>query len=1043
VAEQPELHWHPEDIDWHHYFLKIHIPGLERHVYPELDAKLKKDKAPLRRHDHIAAFLDDIAERHELAPALLLAHEDGFSRRSYQELRGRALAVAIRLHAAGVRKGDRVLLSGQNHPDWLTVWFGVLRLGAVVVPIDPGLKPDAVRGIRRSCEPVGAIVDQKARDAFADALHGLDSWDTHEIAAPGAMGHLPAIELSSEDLASLLYTSGTTGDPKGVMLSHGNFTSMLGSLGRLFPLEPDDRVLCVLPMHHGFELMGGQLLPLSMGARVHYLDEVNADRLAWGLREGRITCMVGVPALWQLLERRIRSQVKEKGQLFELAFDAMLDANRSMGKALGLDVGPLLFGTIHSRFGGNIRMLISGGSALPAETQKLFIGLGLPMSEGYGMTEASPVLTVALPSPGAKVGHVGKPVPGVQLRIHLPDDKGVGEVWARGPNVMQGYFGNAAATEAVLDAEGWLHTGDLGKLDHQGRLTILGRAKDVVVSASGENIYLDDVEKALGRLRGVKELSLVGVVDPRGGERLGLLAVADLGEGKDRNAVHDEAQASLKAALAELPAFQRPAVIHIVDAELPRNASRKVLRKKVREVLEKIAAAAPERKRGEGLLGPVARAVAAVAGVPEERVGMGSRLAQDFGFDSLMWVELASALEGAGEGRPDPQSLSACETVADVVRLVGAPAPVHAVDEEEEGEEIVLPEWLTEPIKEAFGLVQDRFNGQALGTRVVGRAFIPRNRSCIVVSNHTSHLDMGLVKHALGPYGERMRALAAQDYFFEGNRWKVAWFRNFTNIAPLDRNAGFRASYRQARDIIEQGEVVLIFPEATRQTSGRMAEFKPLVGKLSLDTGTDILPMYIEGAYEAMPKGASFPRKRGIKIRIGPPLEVSELRRLTAGMSTAESARAATRLTQRAVEALRDGGVLDLKRMAAEKAREEASRKVETLEETVDRVMRGLPARLSRPLVEGETTWYWTLHEGPRYTLQVTAEGCTVSPGKPAGSADCVVKTSSDIFLKITTQSYVPDPEEFISGAIKTSDIPLLIEFSRIFQLSDTSGVAL
>ena len=179
-----------------------------------------------------------------------------------------------------------------------------------------------------------------------------------------------------------------------------------------------------------------------------------------------------------------------------------------------MDLGRLMLGSVHSRFGGNIRMLISGGAALPSETQKLFSGLGLAMSEGYGLTEAAPVLTVALPKPGGEAGNVGEPIPGVEIRIEGADETGMGEVWARGQNVMHGYFGQEEATSAVLESDGWLKTGDMGRLDHKGRLVLVGRAKEVVVTAAGENIYLDDVENTLGTIPMVEEYSLVGISIP-------------------------------------------------------------------------------------------------------------------------------------------------------------------------------------------------------------------------------------------------------------------------------------------------------------------------------------------------------------------------------------------------------------------------------------------------------------------------------------------------------------------------------------------------
>jgi long-chain acyl-CoA synthetase len=1039
--ERALLLWNPEDIDWRNYLLEVHAPGIMENVAPEIEAKLKKDKKPLRRHDDLLAMLDEAADRHDLAPALLETHEDGFTRISYKALRGQVEAVAMRLGELGVKPGDRVLISGANHPSWPATFFGILRAGAAAVPLDPALEPAKVKNILGSAQVSAAVIDDKARDSFGEVLD-VPTLELRDAPKPGAVGSLPDLDVQPTDVASVLYTSGTTGDPKGVMLTHENFTAMVASLGALFPLREDDRLLSVLPLHHAFEFTCGLLLPISMGARIIYLDEINGDRLSYGLQEGRVTCMVGVPALWQLLERRVRSQVKEKGQLFELAFDQGLKLNRSVGKVAGMDLGKLMFGTVHSRFGGNIRILISGGAALPKDTQTLFQGLGLQLAEGYGLTEASPVLTVNMPGPSAKAGTVGKAVPGVQIKIANPNEQGVGEVWAKGANVMAGYFGNRDATQASLDDDGWLHTGDMGKIDHKGRLTLVGRAKEVVVTASGENIYLDDTEASLGQLRYIAEYALVGLPDPRGGERLGLLARPDADEHPEltRRELHDKARKVLKEAIAGLPAVQRPAVVHMVDAELPRTATRKVQRKAVREVLEKIEAAAPKKvSKKDGYGGPVAEAIASVAGVPVSKVLPSSELQADFHYDSLMFVELSSALEGVGTGQPDADALSACTTVADVTVLVGAPAP-EVEPERAPDADIEIPEFLRLPMKARFADVQRWFNGQGLRTKVIGRANIPQNRPTIVVCNHTSHLDMGVVKYALGEYGEQIAALAAQDYFFEGNKYKVAWVRNFTNIEPLDRKTGLRTSLRQASEVIEAGRVVLLFPEGTRQTSGQLAEFKPMVGKLSLDTGTDILPLYLDGCYDAMPKGRLLPTKRGITVKIGPPLEVRELRRLTEGMKGGKAARHAANLARLAVEKLGKGEVLNLREMEAEAA-QAIETKVITPAERVEQAARSLNQRFDPARVEKPITWYFSLgaKDGPRWTVSVDEAAVKVKPGRPDGAADCVVKTSEDIFSRLVQDAYVPEPAEFISGTIKTNDIPLLIEFSRVFALSEVN----
>ncbi|MCB9761480.1 MAG: AMP-binding protein [Alphaproteobacteria bacterium] len=1040
--EKAFICWRPETIDWRHYLLEVHIPGLEAHVLPEIDERMQRPVKPLRPHDTLLDFLDEVAERHDLAPALLRAQDEGFSRISYREMRERAHAAAQRLIDAGVSQGDRVVLSGQNHPDWAIAYFGILRAGGIAVPLDPALAPEQAANVAATASTRAAVLDAKARAGFGEVLVG-PQLDLHAAAAAGPTDRLPPQSARPSDVASILFTSGTTGVPKGVMLSNENFCTLLSSLGRIFELRESDRVLSVLPLHHTFEFTCGLLLPLSRGARVLYLDEINGERLTWGLREGRVTGMVGVPALWQLLERRIRSQVRERGDLFETVFDAGLEINRWVGKTTGLDAGRLFFGSVHDRLGGNIRFLISGGAALPKGTHQLFSGVGLHLAEGYGLTEAAPVLSVAKGYPGAKAGTVGSAIPGVELKILDPDGDGVGEVVARGPNVMQGYYGNREATEAVLDADGWLHTGDLGRLDHKGRLSLVGRAKEVVVTSSGENIYLDDVENALGELRYVKEFSLVGLDDPRGGERLGMLAVPEDtrkpgATAIDRHTLHARAKESIRDRVAKLPKVQRPAVIHLVDADLPRTATRKVKRKEVRQVLERIVAASTTGvQRGESLAGPVVDAIAAVAGVSAAGVTENTNLGDELGFDSLMWVELASALESMGHGQPDADRLARCETVAEVIALVNAPRP-QIVKEADVRDSVHIPKVVARPMKDALGWVQREIYGTGLHTTVIGRGFIPQNRQTLVVSNHCSHLDMGLVKFALGPYGQRLVALAAKDYFFEGNPWVVAYFEQLTNLRPIDRKRGFRASLQQAREVIDQGNVALVFPEGTRRTDGVIGEFKPLVGWLALDTGVDILPMHLEGTFEALPKGAVLPRKRDVTVRIGPPLQSRDLLRLTEGMKRSEAARRVAQLSQMAVEALRDGGVLDLTAMADATQVEARKDPVELLQEAFGT----LEGRFDPGRVEKPVCWYFSLggKEGPRFTVQVDGASARVSSGRPqGGAADCVVKTSVDLMRKIIMDKYVPDPSEFISGALKTNDIPLLIEFSRVFQLSEVS----
>ncbi|HEY3493375.1 MAG TPA: AMP-binding protein [Polyangiaceae bacterium] len=1041
-ADRRRINWAPESIDWRKWFFEVHMPGLERWVFPQIDARVKRPRRAPQRHETLPAMLDDVAARYDLAVALQRAEPGGLSRLSFREWRERALATAARLAALGVTPGQRVLLAADNHPAWPIAFFGILAAGATVVPLDASIEPLALRTLAEASGAGVLLADAKLRSRIGGELpSGVTYVELLGATEPGPLAEPAAT--SSSDVAALIYTSGTTGKPKGVELSHQNLTALVASLAPLFPLDKGDRVLSVLPLHHTFELTCGMLLPLSRGARIVYLDELNSERLEHALDAGRITGLIGVPALWEMLERRIVARVAERGALFSHVFDFAVDLNRSLGKSLGVDAGQLLFGPVHRGLGGHLRFLVSGGAALPERTHHLFAGLGLHLAEGYGLTEAAPVLTVAEGRPGAKAGHVGKAIPGVEIRIDQPNAEGVGQVLARGPNVMLGYSDDLEATRETLSEDGWLRTGDLGKLDRKGNLVIVGRAKDVIVASNGENVYPDDVEARLGRVEHVRELAVIGVSDGRRGERVALVAVPAEDAERSRAERHARARASLEQALSALPLQQRPASITLLDSKLPRTTTRKVKRAELRATVERLLAANEPAGAAPSSTDSAARitrtAVAAIARREPASLHSGQSLRGDLGFDSLMLLELLVALESQTGRTLDGERLNRALTVGDVeaaLRDLGERRPVSTTAiEKAEREPLEIPVPLREAAMHWLGRAQFGFYDRVLRTNVRGRAHVPHNRNVIVAANHASHLDMGLVKFALGDYGSELVSLAAQDYFFEGNRFQTAYFENFTRLVPMPRNGTLRQALRKAGELIEQGKILLVFPEGTRSTDGAIHEFKPVVGHLALHHGVDVLPVYLGGTYSALPKGAKVVRGREVSATIGPVLEAAELARLTEGMTPGDASRHAARLVEQAVRALARGEALELRDL--KRADEVAPEAPPTLEE----VFHELERRFAPNAVERPTSYYFSLGDD-RFTLLLSSERCEVKPGKHVDAADCVLKTSPDLFARIVREAYVPSPAEFLSGAVKTNNLGLLLEFQKAFRLSEPAGPA-
>ncbi|MFL5370096.1 MAG: AMP-binding protein, partial [Myxococcales bacterium] len=723
------------------------------------------------------------------------------------------------------------------------------------------------------------------------------------------------------------------------LLTHRNFASLASKIGALFDLHVGEGLLSVLPLHHTFEFTCGLLVPLLVGAEITYLDELTSDRLSDALEKGSIHALIGVPALWQLLHRRITQELASKPRVVEGLVQAAMALHGELRNRTPFNVGKLFFWPIHRKLGGNLRLLVSGGAALPDDVHKAFHQLGLDLTEGYGLTEAAPVLSVTMPRNDRRPGSVGPPLPGIEIRIDEPDAEGVGEVIAKGPNVMAGYLDDPEATGKVLE-KGWLRTGDLGKLDEEGHLVLVGRKKDLILDASGKNVYPDELEELYGKTPLVSELSIVGLPDERGHDLVACLAVPrDPEAGETREELRERIRDHFAQVGADLPIWKRVKILHFWDRELPKTATRKVKRPQVVEELSRLERAAQSGTRAaqaaaKGEDAWLYELLADLARKPRESIGPGTRFVADLGFDSLLFAELVVALEKAGAAPPDEGKLESLETVGDLARaletgaasgpgraaagsLARSPSPpVATVDGESDiarppdGEkEIHVPEPVAAAGRAAVGFFQRALYGGLFDIEVTGKTHIPPGAPFVVAANHSSHLDVGLVKTALGIEGEKLASLAARDYFFD-NPWKRAWFGNFTNLVPIERRGSLKESLQTAVRTLEYGYHLLLFPEGTRSTDGSLQEFKPAIAYLALAAGVDILPVFLEGTHEAMPKGAFLPdprKRKKLRVRIGPKLPIGELREAVQGLSRSAAYREVTRHVRLAIEALRDG----------------------------------------------------------------------------------------------------------------------------------------
>ena len=478
---------------------------------------------------HLLPQLADFARDHYGdAPFLLRWTSSGWQGYTFAQAAEAVHAFASLLEREGVRPGDRVGLQSENRPEWGLAYLAILAAGAVVVPLDVALREHEVGELLATCSASHCVVSarqvevlRRARDARVPALRlvgldpveGLRSWADAGPSPPGTAAREP--RAGPHDLAVLLFTSGTTGQAKGVMLSHANLLHNVEAVAQTFEFGPSDRLLSVLPLHHTFESTGGFLCPLRVGASVAYARGLKSNELREDLRSSGATIMLGVPLLYEKLLNAIRRGVAEAPLPRRFAARLLLGVARLARWTTGARPGHSLLRALREQAGiAGLRMFVSGAAALPSEVFWGLVDLGLPVLEGYGLTECAPVVAANRPErplPGA----VGWPLPGIEVRIDHPEPDGIGEILVRGPNVMIGYYASPAATAEVME-EGWFRTGDLGRRLPDGRVRITGRLKNMIATAAGKKIYPEEVEAHLANCPYILEVVVTGGRDARG-----------------------------------------------------------------------------------------------------------------------------------------------------------------------------------------------------------------------------------------------------------------------------------------------------------------------------------------------------------------------------------------------------------------------------------------------------------------------------------------------------------------------------------------------
>lgn len=544
-------------------------------------------------------LLLDACERRGNAVALRFKQDGAWHTLSYRDVLRRSRHVAEVLHALHVRPGDKVGLFLPNVPEWPEIYFGIVGLGATAVPVDAKLTDQEVSHVLRDSEcgvvfaadrayPALRDVEERLPDLRAAVLLGRGEapagkparhvayHDYATLVAAAASAHhgshaFERHDPAPHDVASIVYTSGTTGRQKGAMLTHANFTSNVAACLAVIDLRADDSFLLVLPLHHVFSFTANLLVPFAAGGEISFVESLKT--VGENLREVAPTALIAVPLLIEKLHGRLMAGLKRK-PLAHLLYRTNLLR------------GPIVRG-VRKALGGRLRCIVVGGAPPDPRALREFLRLGVPILEGYGLTETAPVLTLN-PLAAPRPGFAGKPLPGVELRIVNPNADGVGEIAARGPCIMAGYYRDPDATALVI-RDGWFHTGDLGRLTSDGYLQITGRLKNLIVNREGKNIYPEEVEHAIAASPYILESLVLGYRGPdETGERVGAIVVPDqqaldalaaregrpLGESEMRDLMVREVKRTVQA----VAPYKRPRSIQIRNGEFEKTATAKIKR---------------------------------------------------------------------------------------------------------------------------------------------------------------------------------------------------------------------------------------------------------------------------------------------------------------------------------------------------------------------------------------------------------------------------------------------------------------------------------
>ena len=770
-------------------------------------------------------------------------------RLTYEELQERVYQTAHFLASKGVGSGDRIMVIATNSPEWMELFLGTQLIGALLVTVDAA---SSLATVLRFIEETQPKLVFRSRHLHPDLSHQVTTYAVDGLRAliDQYPRTAPDIAINGESPGLIVFTSGTTADPKGVVLTQNNLLANISGIRRTIDISADWRLLSVLPLSHMYELTGS-LAVLSDGASIYYLSRVTPLAIATALREYRITTLLAIPQLLVLLLERIEHTVAEEHKAW------LFNAASKIAGFMPFPMRRLLYGGVHSRLGGHLTLIVTGGAPIPIEVASAWENMGVRIVQGYGLTETSPILTVN----GLKkrmLNSPGRPLFNVQLRI--ADN---GEIQAKGPSVFGGYWHNPEATEAAFTADGWFKTGDVGRLK-DGWLYIQGRLKFAIVLSSGLKVFPEDVELVASKNSVLDAVCVVGEPQADGESVLAVVT---------SNKSDEEVDKAIAEVNAHLESFQ-----HIAkwrrwpNGDFPRTRLLKVDRRRVQEWAN--SSVSEVKTKTSSIVGkrdPLLDVIRLSLGKPNAEIGEADRLS-DIGLDSLRRLTLIALTEEYLGISVAEQNVTPTTTISDLRKLLceGSRTEVSRP----------LPTW---PFKPWVRLVGNGLRETII--RALLRIWVKMDVEgqdnlqdlelpAIFIFNHTDDFDGPVIYQAIPHPIRKKLAVAAADDVLHKHRILALVIRLFYAGFNLSRSEPYMPSLEYISQIMDDGWSVVLSPEGSISTNGELQPFKSGVGLLAVELGVPVVPIKTIGLCGTLPLHAKWPKSHShVKVRVGQPIK--------------------------------------------------------------------------------------------------------------------------------------------------------------------------